>query len=71
LSPLCFACGRERRNTQLLPGRRRVSSPERSGQRFTQHFPDDSPLFVAAWYTLAITFVSALGAVAGARLLRW
>lgn len=38
---------------------------------YASHFPDDSPLFVAAWYTLAITFVSALGAVAGARLLRW
>lgn len=33
--------------------------------------PDDSPLFVALWYTLAIGAVTATGAVAGARLLRW
>jgi len=38
---------------------------------YATHCPDDSPLFVAVWYSLAITFVAALGAVAGARLLRW
>ena len=38
---------------------------------YATHCPDDSPLFVAAWYSLAIGFVVALGAVAGARLLRW
>ena len=38
---------------------------------YATHCPDDSPLFVAAWYTLAIAFVSAIGAVAGSRLLRW
>jgi hypothetical protein len=32
---------------------------------------DDSPLFVATWYTLAITVVSIACAVAGSRLLRW
>jgi hypothetical protein len=38
---------------------------------YATHCPDDSPLFVAAWYTLAICFVAAAGAVAGRRLLRW
>ena len=33
--------------------------------------PDDSPLFVATWYTMAIAVVTSLTACAGARLLRW
>ena len=32
---------------------------------------DNSPLFVATWYTLSIGAVTALGAVLGRRLLRW
>jgi hypothetical protein len=35
------------------------------------HCFDDSPLFVATWYTLATVIVMAAGALAGARLLRW
>ena len=38
---------------------------------YATHCPDDSPLFLAAWYTLAIGFVAAIGAAAGRRLLRW
>jgi hypothetical protein len=38
---------------------------------YATHCPDDSPLFVAAWYTLAIGLVVAVGAVAGSRCLRW
>jgi hypothetical protein len=38
---------------------------------YATHCPDDSPLFVAAWYSLAIGFVIAIGALAGSRLLRW
>ncbi|PJI45560.1 MAG: hypothetical protein CTR54_06360 [Rhizobium sp.] len=38
---------------------------------YAWHCPDDSPLFVATWYTLAITLVTAVGYVAGRRLLRW
>lgn len=38
---------------------------------YATHCPDDSPLFVAAWYGLAIGFVAAAGALAGRRLLRW
>jgi hypothetical protein len=35
------------------------------------HCPDDSPLFVALWYTPPILAMTALGAIAGSRLLRW
>jgi hypothetical protein len=38
---------------------------------YATHCPDDSPLFVAAWYSLAISFVVIAGALAGQRLLRW
>lgn len=38
---------------------------------YATHCPDDSPFFVAAWYTLAIAIVAAIGAMAGSRLLRW
>lgn len=38
---------------------------------YAAHCPDDSPFFVAAWYSLAIAIVAAAGALAGRRLLRW
>lgn len=38
---------------------------------YATHCQDDSPFFVAAWYGLAIMFVTILGALLGARLLRW
>ena len=33
--------------------------------------PDDSPLFIATWYSMAIAIVTALSAYAGSRFLRW
>lgn len=33
--------------------------------------PDDSPLFIAFWYSLAIGSVTSIGAAAGRRWLRW
>jgi hypothetical protein len=33
--------------------------------------PDDSPLFVATWYSIAVAAVTGLCAYAGQRLLRW
>lgn len=33
--------------------------------------PDDSPLFVAVWYGVAVAAVAGLGALAGRRFLRW
>jgi hypothetical protein len=35
------------------------------------HCPDDSPLFVATWYGIAIAAVTAVGAQAGRLMLRW
>jgi hypothetical protein len=42
-----------------------------SATLYISHCPDDSPIFVAAWFTLAIAIVSAVGALAGGRVLRW
>jgi hypothetical protein len=38
---------------------------------YAAHCPDDSPLFVAVWYTVAIAFVTVVGAALGRRMLRW
>jgi hypothetical protein len=38
---------------------------------YASHCTDDSPLFVAAWYTIAIALVTAIGALAGAKWLKY
>jgi hypothetical protein len=38
---------------------------------YALHCQDDSPLFVATWYVLAIAAMALLGAVLGRKLLRW
>jgi hypothetical protein len=38
---------------------------------YAAHCADDSPLFVATWYTLATALVAAIGAVAGPKVLRY
>lgn len=38
---------------------------------YAWHCPDDSPLFIATWYTSAIATVTVVGALLGRRLLRW
>ncbi len=38
---------------------------------YATHCVDDSPLFVATWYSLAIVVVTLLGAALGRRVLRW
>jgi len=38
---------------------------------YASHCPDDSPLFLAVWYTLGIGMLAGLGALLGRRLLRW
>ncbi|HEY0328508.1 MAG TPA: DUF1109 domain-containing protein [Rhodopseudomonas sp.] len=38
---------------------------------YAAHCIDDSPLFVATWYTLAVALVALLGAAIGARALRY
>jgi hypothetical protein len=38
---------------------------------YASHCTDDSPLFVATWYTISTALVTAIGALAGSRLLRF
>lgn len=38
---------------------------------YASHCTDDSPLFVAVWYTLAAALVATLGALLGSRVLRY
>jgi len=38
---------------------------------YASHCTDDSPLFVATWYTLATAIVTAIGALVGSKLLRF
>ncbi|TIM59065.1 MAG: DUF1109 family protein, partial [Mesorhizobium sp.] len=38
---------------------------------YAAHCFDDSPLFVATWYTIAIAILAALGAFGGRLLVRW
>ena len=38
---------------------------------YASHCTDDSPLFVATWYSLAIGAVALVGYVIGSRVLRW
>lgn len=38
---------------------------------YASHCTDDSPLFMAAWYSIAAALVTAIGALAGSRVLRF
>jgi hypothetical protein len=38
---------------------------------YASHCTDDSPLFVATWYSIATALVTAIGALAGSRMLRY
>jgi hypothetical protein len=38
---------------------------------YAAHCPDDSPLFVLAWYGLSIALMTAVGLALGSRILRW
>lgn len=38
---------------------------------YASHCTDDSPLFVATWYTIATALVTAIGALAGSRILKF
>jgi hypothetical protein len=38
---------------------------------YASHCTDDSPLFVATWYTVSAALVTAIGALAGSKLLRF
>jgi hypothetical protein len=38
---------------------------------YAAHCTDDSPFFVATWYTIAVAVLALVGALVGGRLLRW
>ena len=38
---------------------------------YAWHCPDDSPFFVAIWYTIGMGIVALVGTLIGARVLRW
>ena len=38
---------------------------------YASHCIDDSPLFIAVWYTIAVGLITGLGAFLGSRLLKW
>jgi hypothetical protein len=38
---------------------------------YASHCTDDSPLFVATWYTIATALMAAMGALAGSKILRF
>jgi hypothetical protein len=38
---------------------------------YAAHCDNDSPLFVATWYTLAIAGLALLGAIGASRFARW
>lgn len=42
-----------------------------SATLYIVHCPDDSPLFVAAWFSAAIATVTLVGAAIGSKALRW
>jgi hypothetical protein len=48
-----------------------LSSAGLAATLYAAHCTDDSPLFVATWYTTAAALVAAIGALAGSRLLRF
>jgi hypothetical protein len=42
-----------------------------SASFYALHCPDDSPLFLAVWYTAAITILAAVGAIIAPRIAQW
>jgi hypothetical protein len=38
---------------------------------YAAHCPDDSPLFVATWYSIGTALVTAIGALLGSKVLRF
>ena len=38
---------------------------------YAAHCTDDSPLFVATWYTIAIAILALIGAIGARRFARW
>ncbi len=47
-----------------------LSSAGLAATLYASHCTDDSPLFVTTWYTIATALVTAIGALAGSKILR-
>ena len=75
LGPLALLILALRRGAPSNPGRAGTLAGLASGAIaaafYAAHCPDDSPLFVAAWYGIAVTIMAGVGYLAGRRLLRW
>jgi hypothetical protein len=48
-----------------------LSSAGLAATLYASHCQDDSPLFVATWYTIATAIVTAIGALVGSKVLRF
>ena len=63
-----FASRRARASASMTCAR---SSAGLAATLYASHCTDDSPLFVATWYTLAVALVAAVGALVGSRVLKY
>jgi hypothetical protein len=75
LAPLIALIYSMRRGAPASPGiaggMAGLASAAIAATLYATHCPDDSPLFVATWYTLAALIVVGTGALCGRHLLRW
>jgi len=68
----CWRCATARRHAPHWPGALAgLLSAGLAATLYAAHCIDDSPLFVATWYTLATALVTAIGALAGAKWLKY
>lgn len=58
-------------NPRLAGGMAGVAAAGIAAVLYAVHCPNDSPFYVAAWYSTATLILAGAGAFAGARLLRW
>jgi hypothetical protein len=75
LTPLALLIAVLRRGATTAPARTGALAGLLAGAIgavfYAAHCPDDSPLFVASWYTIAIGIMTGVGTITGARFLRW
>jgi hypothetical protein len=75
LGPLALLLSALRRGAPAVPWRAGLVAGLAAGGIgtffYAAHCPDDSPLFVAVWYSLVVAMMGALGALIGGRMLRW
>ena len=75
LAPLATAIYALRHGAPANPARTGAVAGILSGALAAMYYAtsciDDSPLFIATWYTIAIAIVAAAGALAGRKTLKW